>query len=376
MSTGSSGSISVSRWLPLGGGAWANPAEPLPAAPPPSAHLHASNAPTAPARPVPLRPIPIPIPAGDGQPATPSLVAIPVPEKLDDVTLGRMFADALKRREFVVTVVSSAVHMVLIILLALFHLTPPTKNVVTLEASVDVEAIRPDLQPTPQLEAPVHSTGSLIRGVTPPTAQVKAPLNVGRNPLATKTLSSFNALMFSDATKSGGANGLDSVSFFNSTAVATRIVFIVDASTSMDGPKFERAKEELLTAVSNLNPRQRFYVFFFSDKEYPMLPPRSPTDMLALDTKTWDAVLRWVNEQGLVGDTRPKGALRRALAMKPDVVYLLTDGDFNDDAYSYLMGVSNYKVRINTIGFQTGPKARDVLEKIARKFRGEFTEVD
>ena len=40
------------------------------------------------------------------------------------------------------------------------------------------------------------------------------------------------------------------------------------------------------------------------------------------------------------------------------------------------MGVTNYKIRINTIGFQTGPNARDVLEKIARKFRGEFTEVD
>ena len=68
--------------------------------------------------------------------------------------------------------------------------------------------------------------------------------------------------------------------------------------------------------------------------------------------------------------------LRKALAMKPDVVYLLTDGEFTDDAYTYLMGYSNYKVRINTIGFQTNDSTREVLEKIAQKFRGDFTEVE
>ena len=51
------------------------------------------------------------------------------------------------------------------------------------------------------------------------------------------------------------------------------------------------------------------------------------------------------------------------------------DGEFNDDAYDYLMGLSNYKVLINTIGFQTNDNAREVLEKISRKYRGEFTEV-
>jgi hypothetical protein len=287
-----------------------------------------------------------------------------------------MLADALKRKEFIVTVVSAAVHMVLIIVLALFHLAPLKKNVVTLHATADVEAIHPDLQATPQFETPTASSGSLIRGVTHPTTAVKAPLNVGNNAAATKTLASFNALILNDATKSGGAGGLDSVSFFNQTVVAKRIVFIVDASSSMDGSKFERAKEELLTAISNLSERQRFYVFFFSDKEYAMLAPRSPTDMLPLDPKNWDAVLRWVNDQGLVGDTRPRSALRRAIAMRPDVIYLLTDGEFNDNAYDYLMGLTNYKVRINTIGFQTNTSAREVLEKIARKFRGEFTEVD
>ena len=81
-------------------------------------------------------------------------------------------------------------------------------------------------------------------------------------------------MILSDAAKTGGANGTDAVTFFDSTVVAKRIAFVVDASTSMDGGRFDRAKEELLTAVSNLNPRQRFYVYFFSDKDYPMLAPR------------------------------------------------------------------------------------------------------
>jgi hypothetical protein len=369
MSAGSSGSLSLSGPSVFGGGPWTDsgerplPAPPSPAKPPPF--------PEPPAAAVPLRPIPIPVNESEKSP-----LAVDALPETADVTLGNLLVDILKRKEFLVTVVSAGVHMVLVIVLALLEFTAVARKPVVLLASAEREVELPDLQPTPVLDVPMKAEGPLIRGVSQLTAPVQAPINLGTNTAAPKSLPSLNTMILSDATKTGGAGGLDSVSFFNSTAVAKRIVFIVDASTSMEGEKFERAKEELLTAVSNLNPRQRFFVYFFSDKEYAMFAPRTPTDMVPLDTQNWEALVRWVNDQGLVGDTRPRSALQRAFAMRPDMIYLLTDGDFNDDAHNYLMNVSNYRVRVNTIGFQTGAKARDVLEKIARKFRGEFTEVD
>jgi len=386
MSSASSGSLSFSASSLFGRGAWADPVAPAttPAAgrssPPLPPPLPASPVPPSPitAGPPPLRPIPLP-------PNSSSVDSRHLPSRptvghaaSDDVdpSLGRMLIDVLQRREFAVTVASSVVHMLLILLLALFHFSTPKRAPIQLTASVDQPAAVPDLQISSQFEMPTVARGPLIRSAAQPVAPKFEPAPVGLNPAMPKTVAGFEAALFGDAARSGGAEGLDAVSFFNSTVTAQRIVFVVDASTSMRGDKFDRAKEELLTAVSNLNPRQRFYVYFFSDKDYAMLAPRSPSDMLPLTTPNWEALVRWVEDQGLVGDTRPQTALRKALNLKPDVIYLLTDGDFNDDTAVYLMRVSNYKVRINTIGFGVGGNSRDVLQRIARKFRGEFVEIE
>lgn len=374
MSTGSSGSLSVPGLLPFGSRRWSDEVERPQPVPPP---LPIEKRPAASLQPAPVpipAPIPIPVPIGDSPPSPSAVVAVPA--DAGEATFGGMLADVLRRREFVVTVVSSAVHMILVILLALWHLSPPQRPAIQLTASVDEVPVRPDLAAMPQVEVPTTAMGPRILSVTQPATPVVAPINLGLNPAAPKTLASLNERILSDAAKTGGAGGLDAVTFFNSTSLAQRIVFVVDASSSMEGRKFERAKEELLTAVSNLGSTQRFFVYFFSDKDYAMFAPRTPTDMVQLDTKNWEQLLRWVNEQSLVPDTRPRRAMQRAFGLRPDVIFLLTDGDFNDDTYEYLMRLSNYKVRVNTIGFDVGENSREVLEKIARKFRGEFTEVD
>jgi len=392
MSSASSGSLTFSASSLFGRGVWSDPVAPAttpaagrspPPLPPPlpvSPGASASQIAGPPLRPVPLPPPSSSSSAHPGSVNPQPLSARPVVGHAAsddaDPSLGGMLVDVLQRREFAVTVASSVVHMLLILLLALFHFSTPQRAPIQLTASVDQPAAVPDLQISSQFEMPTLARGPLIHSAAQPVAPKFEPAPVGLNPTMPKTVAGFEAALFGDAARSGGAEGLDAVSFFNSTVTAQRIVFVVDASTSMRGVRFERAKEELLTAVSNLNSRQRFYVYFFSDKDYPMLAPRSPSDMLPLTTPNWEALVRWVDDQGLVGDTRPQTAMRKALNLKPDVIYLLTDGDFNDDTAVYLMRVSNYKVRINTIGFGVGRNAREVLQQIARKFRGEFVEIE
>jgi len=322
------------------------------------------------ARPVPRRPVPI----DDDTRSTKGLVAAQVVGS--EATLSGMPADVLRRPEFVVTVVSSALHMVLIILLSLWHLSPVHRPAIQLTATIEDHAVRPDLAVMPKIETPSLARGPQIRNVTQPTTPVVAPINLGMNTTAPKSTAGLNAMILGDVASSGGAGGADTVTFFNSTGIAKRVVFVVDASSSMDGLRFERAKEELLTAVSNLGPQQSFFVYFFSDKDYAMFAPRTPTDMVQLNQENWEKLLDWVNRQQLMPDTQPRRALQRAFGLRPDVIFLLTDGDFSDDTYNYLMRLNNYKVRVNTIGFQVGEGSRGVLERIARKFRGEFTEVN
>ena len=74
------------------------------------------------------------------------------------------------------------------------------------------------------------------------------------------------------------------------------------------------------------------------------------------------------------GQTRPAIALRRALALKPDLVYLLSDGDdFPPDLLRKLDEWNRERrVRIYTIAY-LNRAGRAVLEQIAREHNGEFS---
>lgn len=308
----------------------------------------------------------------DAQPAPP----LHEPEPPRESPLDLLY-DVFTSQALLVTGISSGVHLLLVLVLALLHFdATTTRRPPVLTASVkEREPPRPDLRDVqPVMEQPSLAAGPLVRAFTVPTAPQPVPLNVGYRPVA-RTLPGLNEMIFRDAVKTGGSGGIDNVSFFGSASYSKRVVFVVDNSMSMRGKKFERCKEELLTAVSNLSTRQQFYVVFFSDKEHAMLEPNSPKDAVNLDTKTWESFHNWVDELELKRGTRAKGALKKAFELKPDVIYLLTDGQFTDDAFDYLMDLGETKVRINTIGFQANDKGMEVLHNIARKFKGEYTSI-
>ena len=70
--------------------------------------------------------------------------------------------------------------------------------------------------------------------------------------------------------------------------------------------------------------------------------------------------LGWVDGQNVTIEYRwGAGEIRRIqqyaeelVALKPDVIYLLTDGQFTDDTEKYVLGLNENKVPIHTIGFK------------------------
>ena len=72
-----------------------------------------------------------------------------------------------------------------------------------------------------------------------------------------------------------------------------------------------------------------------------------------------------------IGLTDPRPALSLALTLNPDVVYLLTDGNFPRDVQSDLTRLRQQSIEINTIAFGD-PKAEKSLKPLAIRNRGRF----
>lgn len=354
---------------------WKEPA-PQPNAPPrPQSKARAPH-PTPRPTPVPV-PKPVPVPPKDKSVVDPKAKpAEQNQESQEPKTWRELLSDALKRREFVTTLISTVVHMVLIIVLALVTIAAKKNNVISLTSSADIATPAPDLiKSAAPSDVQMVAAGPKVQAVTAPATIVKAPKNLGAV-AAPRTVASLDNMVIGDATKTGGAGGLDAVSFFGSTSIAKKVVFVVDNSQSMDGPRWTRCKEEVFTAVSNLSPQQEFYVIFFSDRDYPMLGANAPSKLVTLDAKLWDAFFAWVNRLDLYGDTMAESALKRAYALKPDLIYLMTDGEFFDNTVEFCMKMRYSKIRVNTIGFQTSDAGRESLKKIAETLKGEYTEVN
>jgi hypothetical protein len=178
-------------------------------------------------------------------------------------------------------------------------------------------------------------------------------------------------------TGTGGGTGAGSGQggqFFGIPGGSQRIVFVVDASRSMNMPhpseaktRFKRLKLELLRSVQSMSEGDLFFLIFFNDKPLPM--PASSLQPAASQSSA--PYLQWMAEMRADGETDPRDALALALTLRPDVVYFLTDGDFKFGVARDLEQLSQTKTTIHTIAFGNRD-AEKLLKSMAAANRGEY----
>src|SRR5690606_13796792 len=61
----------------------------------------------------------------------------------------------------------------------------------------------------------------------------------------------------------GGGSKRGPLTFFDESAEGSSFIFIVDASNSMAGDRFARARRELSKTLQFLTPDQSFFIIFF-----------------------------------------------------------------------------------------------------------------
>lgn len=177
---------------------------------------------------------------------------------------------------------------------------------------------------------------------------------------------------------SGGGDGTGNgpglgAGFFGAKGEGRSFVFVVDMSGSMQGDRFRRATGELAASVNKLKPEQSFYIFFFNDRTYPLYDPKPASGLQPATPTNKTRAVRWIRSRQPSRTTDPSMALLRALEMKPNVIFFLTDGELDDPSgvRSMIREHNRSGVTIHTIAFEN-PEGAQTLEAIARENKGEF----
>jgi len=157
-------------------------------------------------------------------------------------------------------------------------------------------------------------------------------------------------------------------SFFGIRAQAQTVVFVVDCSESMaDDACLVRAKRELRRSVANLQFPQKFTVIFYNDAPIPM-----PGVVLkSIDTGAKDQLANWLRLIEPEGGTDPRAAIRMAIGMNPDVIYLLSDGLFPDGTAEDVASKNRRKTPIHCIDLSAG-EGGGHLRRIANESGGQY----
>jgi hypothetical protein len=157
-------------------------------------------------------------------------------------------------------------------------------------------------------------------------------------------------------------------SFFGIRAQGQLFIYVVDCSGSMiDEDRLDRAKRELRRSVGALQSPQRFKVIFYNDRPVPM-PGELPK---SADSSSKLQLSSWLNLIQPEGATDPRSSLSMALAMRPDAVFLLSDGAFPIGTADAVARLNPAKVPIHCIDLANGA-AGDDLRKIAGESGGQY----
>lgn len=129
------------------------------------------------------------------------------------------------------------------------------------------------------------------------------------------------------------------------------VVFLVDNSGSMNiGGTFDYIRRELKQSLKILSPRQEFHIIMFADSVKPedVLKINGQAKLQHATDENRKQAFKWIDNavaKSEAGVTDPNDAIKLAFKAKPELIFLLTDGEF-DQALGGNEGVKN---AVNTL---------------------------
>lgn len=173
----------------------------------------------------------------------------------------------------------------------------------------------------------------------------------------------WDGVLAGSAATAGG-----SATFFGLRAEGSRFVYVVDCSSSMRGAKLRAAKNELIRSLRALNADMQFYIIFYNHRYVAM-----PADGLVPATDAHKIRFEaWVEGIPAAGSTNPTPAVLLALSLRPNAIWLLSDGLFESSAADAIRQANpRAGVQIHTIAFHDN-HGEPQLRRIAEENRGQY----
>jgi hypothetical protein len=158
-------------------------------------------------------------------------------------------------------------------------------------------------------------------------------------------------------------------SFFGIRAPGRFFVYVVDCSGSMiDDDRIARATMELRRSVLALQAPQQFEVIFFNDESIPM--PGGPRPRTA-DQQTKSMFVAWLRLIEPENGTSPRLSIRQALSLRPEAVFLLSDGAFPAGTVEEVARLNTRRIPIHCVDLAGGLAGTD-LRRIAQASGGQY----
>jgi von Willebrand factor type A domain len=158
-------------------------------------------------------------------------------------------------------------------------------------------------------------------------------------------------------------------SFFGIRAPGRFFVYVIDCSESMiDEDRFARATMEVRRSVLALQAPQQFEVIFYNSESIPM--PGGPRPRPA-DPHNKGQLVSWLRIIEPDGGTDPRTAVKQALMLRPEAVFLLSDGAFPDGTADTVARFNGHKIPIHCVDL-SGGEGGNHLRRIAKDSGGKY----
>ena len=159
--------------------------------------------------------------------------------------------------------------------------------------------------------------------------------------------------------------------FYGSGGNAYKICYVIDRSGSLLDV-FDYLRDELKRSIRGLVPQQQFHVIFFSGGKPEEMPPGK---LVYATEANKEKAFKYLDAIVPGGQTQPAPALERAFKAKPELVYFMTDGDFQPTVLDRLRQLNRgKKIKINTFSFVFKP-GEELLRQIAKEHGGRYKHV-
>ena len=171
--------------------------------------------------------------------------------------------------------------------------------------------------------------------------------------------------------------GNGSSHLFSMQTGAGSVVYVIDRSTSMGvGGKLSYAKKQLIESVQRLSPDSRFQIILFN-RSIETFSTNNGSHLFPATDENKRMVMDFLRPVLAEGGTLALPAVKRALALKPDVIFFLSDAEaLNDRDVREITRLNGGRTEIQVVALEDGEgSTHSTLSMLAHDNRGRVRSI-